>query len=165
MPTQKAGFNLDLSGLDAIASVAKQRAITLKAVKAGAKLVQAAAKSKAPKRSGALRQSLGIKSKKGTRGKTLALAIVGARTKVQKMVKVRGRSSKVLAVPSKYSHLVEKGTKPHGGHPGAKAKPFLRPAFDATKDAAGAAGARVMIAEVEKAIAQQAAKFAKKGGK
>jgi HK97 gp10 family phage protein len=46
-----------------------------------------------------------------------------------------------LGVPRRYAHLVEFGTKPHmvGGragsalHPGARAQPFLRPAFETRK--------------------------------
>ena len=159
MATQRAGFALDLSGLAALKTAAQQRAVTLKGVKAGAKLVQAAAKARAPKRSGALKQSLGIKSKKGTRGKTLAFAIVGARTKVRKMVKPARGTKKVLAVPAKYSHLVEKGTKPHGGHPGAKPNPFLRPGFDQVKGQAAAAGMQAMSVEIQRLIAKEAAKF------
>lgn len=139
-------------GLDAIERTAKKRAITLKAVKAGAKLVQATAKARAPrrKRSGALRQSLGIKAVKGSRGKTLALAVIGARSKVVKRYK--GKTIK----PSKYAHLVEKGTKPHmvgkRRHPGAKAQPFLKPALDSNKVAAGRAMLDTLAAEIDKAL-------------
>lgn len=162
-----------LPGLDAIEKTARKRAVTLKAVKVGAKIVQQAAKTKAPKRkrSGALRQSIGIKAVKGTKGKTLALAVVGARSKVEKTFK--GRKIK----PSKYAHLVEKGTKPHSllkrskskigkvaravavaagagkRHPGAKPKPFLRPALDQNKDAAGRAMLDALGAEIKRVIA------------
>lgn len=135
-------------GLEAIEKTAKKRAITMKAVKAGAKIVQAAAKARAPKRSGALKQSIGIKAKKGSRGKTLAFAVVGARTKVAKQFK--GKTIK----PAKYAHLVEKGTKPHGGHPGAKPKPFLKPALESQKAAVGKAILATLAAEIEKATAK-----------
>ena len=162
MAVTKIGLQLDLSGLEALKSTAQKRAVTLKGVKAGAKLVQAAAKSRAPKRSGALKQSIGIKTRKGTRGKTLALAVVGARTKVRKMVKPARGTKKVLAVPGKYAHLVEKGTKPHGGHPGARAQPFLKPGFDSVKDQAGAAGMKAMGDEIQRLIAKEAAKLGRK---
>lgn len=183
---------LDLSGIDAVVSAAKTRAMALKAVKAGAKLIQAAAKARAPRRprSGALKQSIGIKPQKGTRGKTAAYAVVGARKGVVKQVPVArrpGRRKKVggtrvpggarhtiKAVPFYYSHLVEKGTRPHalkkgsrlarrgkpeagqrgGRHPGAKAHPFLGPAFDATRAQAVKAAEAVLAAELAKVMAK-----------
>jgi HK97 gp10 family phage protein len=159
----------NLPGLEAIERTAKKRAITLKAVKAGAKLVQVGAKARVPKRkgSGALKQSLGIKSQKGTRGKTLALAVIGARSKVVKVFK--GKTIK----PAKYSHLVEKGTRAHsltrkkrltdkvkvrgtvakdrGQHPGARPKPFLKPSLDTQRQAIGAVMLRVLGEEISKA--------------
>lgn len=123
--------------------------------------MQQAAKARAPKRSGALKQSIGIKSQKGTRGKTAALAIVGARVKVQKAVKPLRGKKKVIARPAKYAHLVEKGTKAHAGHPGTKPRPFLRPAFDAVKTQALAAAAKVIAAEIQKVIDRAAAKLAR----
>lgn len=129
-------------GLDAIERTAKKRAITLKAVKAGAKLVQHAAKSSVARRSGALKQSLGIKSQKGTRGKTLALAVIGARAKVVKQYK--GKTIK----PAKYSHLVEKGTK------FARARPFLRPALDSQRAAISRVMLDTLAAEIAKALAK-----------
>lgn len=131
-------------GLDAIAKLAKQRAITLKAVKAGAKIVQRAAKANAPRRSGALKQSIGIKAAKGTRGKTLAFVVIGARAKVEKVF--RGRKVK----PSKYSHLVEKG------HKGVAARPFLKPALDSSRGAAERAMLDAMAEEISKALAKEA---------
>lgn len=130
----------EFPGLEQIERTAKKRAVTLKAVKAGAKLVQSGAKSRVPKRkkSGALKQSLGIKSQKGTRGKTLAFAVVGARSKVVKLYK--GKTIK----PSKYSHLVERGTRT------AKPKPFLKPSLDTQKQAISAAMLRVLSAEILK---------------
>jgi HK97 gp10 family phage protein len=163
MATQRAGLELDLSGLKALASLTQARGVTLKGVRAGGKIVQAAAKARAPKRSGALRQSIGLKAQKGNKGKTVALAVIGARKKVQKMVRPPRGTKKILAIPAKYAHLVEKGTKPRTGHPGAKANPFLRPAFDATKSRAVQEASRVIAEEIQKVIAKQAAKLA--GGK
>lgn len=128
-------------GLEAIERTAKKRAITLKAVKAGAKLVQRGAKGSVSRRSGALKQSLGIKSQKGTRGKTLALAIIGARAKVVKVFK--GKTIK----PAKYAHLVEKGTK----H--SRARPFLRPALDSQRAAISRVMLETLAVEIQKALA------------
>jgi HK97 gp10 family phage protein len=162
-------------GLEAIERTAKKRAITQKAVKAGAKLVQRSAKSRAPrrKRSGALKQSLGIKAQKGSRGKTLAFAIIGARAKVVKMFKGK------RTVPAYYAHLVEKGTKPHSllsrkrsagkklldfvtrkrrRHPGAKAQPFLRPALDSQRSAVSREMLDTLADEIARVLAKANAK-------
>jgi HK97 gp10 family phage protein len=169
---------VDLSGLESVASAAKTRGMALKAVKAGAKLIVAAAKARAPrrKRSGALKQSLGIKPAKGTRGKTAAYAVIGPRKKTVKFVPVGRGGRTVKAVPAFYAHLVEGGTKPHalakgsrlargkrsavvksgagGRHPGARAKPFLRPAFDSTVERAIAAAEAALAAELAKVLAK-----------
>lgn len=151
------------AGLERVERTAKKRQITKKAVKAGAKLVQQAAKARAPRRkgSGALRRSLGIKAEKGRGGKTLAYAVVGARRKVA--TRYKGRAT----VPANYAHLVERGTRPHaipvgaGGaarrHPGAKPKPFLRPALQGQRAAAYAIMLKTMAAEVAKVLAGRAA--------
>lgn len=173
MALLNAQMTFDLSGLAGF-KPAKARQITLKAVRAGAKLVQATAKQNAPRKSGVLKQSMGIKAIKGNRGKTLAMAIIGARKSVSKMVK-RGRGNKLFrAVPAFYAHLVEKGTQAHSirkgskigrkgkpsvgqqviAHPGAKAKPFLGPAWETTRDRAISTGMAVMSAEIFKAIAK-----------
>jgi HK97 gp10 family phage protein len=173
----------DTSGLKALSSAAKKRTVTQRAVKAGAKIVQRAAKAAAPKRkgSGALKQSVGIKAAKGRRGKTLAYAVVGPRKKVRKTVRVGGRT--VTAVPAFYAHLVEKGTRPHSltkgaklarrgraaagqgrvpQHPGARPNPFLGPAFTRNRGPVAAEVKRVMAAEVEKEVKKAAAKLARK---
>jgi len=63
-----------------------------------------------------------------------------------------------------YAHLVELGTKPHYQkrklkhekkkravkHPGAKAKPFLRPAFDSKKDEAVGNARQTLAEEIRK---------------
>lgn len=114
---------VDYSPIYGVATVAKQRAITLKAVKAGAKPILQAAKAMAPRRKiggGTLVRSLGVNAIKGTVGKTLALAVIGPRKKVieYKIVKPGGRPEKVW--PAKTAHLVEFGTRPHALGRGAK---------------------------------------------
>lgn len=155
--TQREGLQLDLSGLTALKNPTQMKNVTLKGVKAGAKLVQEAEKARAPKQSGALKQAIGIKSQKGTRGKTAAYAIIGARVKVRKQVR-RGRSKKkTLAVPAKYLHLVDQGTKYIRG------RRFAQAAFGATKQQAIAAAGKVIGAEVQRLVAKEAAKLASKG--
>jgi HK97 gp10 family phage protein len=165
MAVLKAGLSLDLAPLKSLATAAKQRAVTLKGVRAAAKIVQAAVKARAPKRkrSGALKQSIGQKSAKGKRGRTLAYAVVGARTKVVKSVPVGKGGRTITAKPAKYAHLVERGTKPHGGHPGAKPKPFLVPGLRATQAQASSAAMKAMADEVQKSLAKEQAKLARVG--
>lgn len=133
-------------GLDAIERTARKRAVTLKAVKAGAKLVQQRAKPSAPKRTGALRQSIGIKSQKGSRGKTLALAVIGARSKVAKTL--RGKTVR----PAKYAHLVERGTRR------SRANPFLKPALDSQKVQISRAILDALAAEIQRVLSKQRVK-------
>lgn len=186
MAIAKAALELDLTGFEILKTASRQRAATMKAVKAAAKIVQPAAKSRAPRRKakggGGLRQSIGIKAEKGRRGKSLAVAVIGARKKVMKMVRPpRGRKL-VKSVPAYYAHLVERGTAAHSigigssrgrgnlgkatkhkvNHPGSRAQPFLGPAWAATSKEAIAAANAVMGAEIQKAIAKAAAKLAAK---
>jgi HK97 gp10 family phage protein len=109
------------------------------------------------------------------------------------MVTLRGKSTKV--VPSNYVHLVEFGTRPHSlgkgarakrkaskwgreraakpakagaagnKHPGAKAKPFLRPAMRAAKKEAGQVALERLGKEIQKEIERQAKRLASKGAK
>lgn len=157
----------DTSGLVTVSATAKRRAIALKAVKAGAKLVQAAARAKAPRRKvdgGGLQQSIGIKPVKGTRGKTLAFCVVGPRVKVERQVRQGRKTYKY--VPAKTAHIVEGGARPHevrrgkgGGvvrHPGARKQPWLAPAWEEQKGRAAEATAAVLLAETERAAARAA---------
>jgi HK97 gp10 family phage protein len=174
----------DLSPLRAIQSAAKSRAITLKAVKAAAKIVQPAAKSRAPRRKakggGGLRQSIGIKTVKGTHGKTVALAVIGARKKVVRYVVGAYGGKPQKHVPAYIAHMVEDGTRAHAitkgsrlarsgktsgatgqgkvNHPGSKPNPFLRSAWAAVRQQAIAAGQAVLLAEVQKYMQKQAAR-------
>lgn len=166
----RADVAVDTSGIREVAKLSQQRTATLKAVKAGGKLVVAAAKARAPRRpgrgGGGLRQAMGMKPVKGTRGKTLAYVVVGARKKVVKQVPVgtSGRTRK--HVPAYIAHIVEGGAKAHplngGRHPGAKADPFLGPAYDATKAKAMAEAQRVLGDETQKLIDKAAVRAAKK---
>lgn len=181
MAVLKAEFDLDLSGLDGLKKASQQRAVTLKGIKAAAKLVQQAAKAGAPKRkgSGTLRRSIGTLAKKGSKGKTLAFAVIGPRQKVRKEGVKTPYGGTVTAVPAYYAHLVEKGTRGHSiragsklarrtqsakgqavvRHPGAKPNPFLKPAYESTRAAAGAAAERAMGEEIQKIIAKESAKL------
>jgi hypothetical protein len=171
---------VDVSGAMALLSEAKQRRVTLKGVKAGAKLLKLAARSEAPARpgSGALQQAQGVKAEKGRQGKTISFAVQGARKNVVRMVRT-GRSKKPQkAIPALYDHLVQLGTRPHAtrkgsrltkgkkaavgqigsAHPGAKANPYRRRAWARVKGEAGRVTLEAMAAELQKVLAKQAAK-------
>ncbi len=184
----------DTSGIDAVISVARQRGITLAGAKAAGKPLKNAARSGAPKRpgSGTLKQAQGIKAAKGTKaGTTASFAVQGARKKVVKMVKLRGKKKPVKVVPAFYDHLVQLGTRPHalgkgeslgrdvtkrrktavvrtgqttGKHPGAKANPYRKRAWESVKNQAGAAAMKAMGAATQKEIDRQAAKIRTKLG-
>jgi HK97 gp10 family phage protein len=176
MASARAQLTLDLSPLHALRSASKAKTVTLKAVRKAAQIVTKAAKQRAPKRkgSGALRASMGQKAAKGKKGATLAFAVVGARKSVVRMVKPERGTKPIKAVPAYYAHLVEDGTRPHplkkgsklarrgkGGdppkdvrHPGARPRPFLKPAWAAAGPEAVAAAQQVIGAEVAKILAK-----------
>lgn len=112
-------------------------------LRAGGKVIEAAAKEAAPQRTGKLAAT--IRTRSGIRrGVPQARVVVG--------------SKEVW-----YAHLVEFGTQPHEirpagakslflagllrevvAHPGAGARPFMRPAMDASQTAAALAAAEYM---------------------
>jgi HK97 gp10 family phage protein len=153
----------DATGIEQLNNLAKERSVTLMGVKAAGKIVQRAAKSGAPRVSGALKTSIGMKAKKGRKGSTGSFAVIGARKQTVKMVKRPGRHKLQKAVPAFYAHLVEKGTRPHSigkaRHPGTKPQPFLKPALDSTQAEASAAALQAMGEEVQKQIAKESAKI------
>ncbi len=158
---------IDVSGLANLAKETQKRTVALKGVRAGIKVLLPAARSGAPRKSGLLARAQGTKVAKGRKGKTIAYAVQGARTKVSKMVRRPGSTKLVKAVPSLYDHLVGGGTKPHmvGGrkHPGSKAQPYRKSAYESRKTEIGEAAATAMAAETQKLIAKEAAKLAAKG--
>jgi hypothetical protein len=120
-----------------------QRRVMREAVKPANSIAVKAAKRLCPTRLGLLKRSLGTKVKtyvaKGT-----VTGITGPRTNVT--ATVEGKTVK----PAKYSHLVEKGTRPHRititpktgpmagkpvtlNHPGARATNFIAKAEETTR--------------------------------
>lgn len=171
-------IHIDVSPMVAVIGAAKSRNLTLKAIRAGIKVLVAPARSAAPKRkgSGALKQAQGWRAGKGTRAKTVSWGVQGARVRVQKTFKGR------VVKPHKYDHLVQGGSRPHrlgkgeklarlfrrrtgdvmvpatkqasgGRHPGAKPNPYRRRVFQANKGRMGATIVRTMDAEIKKLIA------------
>lgn len=102
------------------------------------------AKAKAPRDSGTLKRALGRKVKANTT-KGIGFAAIGARKGI------RGRDGKYgeKRVPSRYIHLVEKGRKPAGGHPGTKPRPFLNQAYEQNESATKATIAARFQAVIE----------------
>lgn len=99
-------------------------------------LVQAA-KSYAPKRTGALRKSIKAVVRRYPR-KGVAIAVVGPSTEFFKSGKKiknpkKGESRSGIDQPSKYAHLVEFGHQNKGGKGRTPAHPFMRPAVIATR--------------------------------
>jgi hypothetical protein len=87
------------------------------------------------------------------------------RDKSGRFMKASGASARTVFVsPRSTAHLVEFGTKPHsykkraGIHPGARAKPFMRPALDSKGDAAIAKFGEVIGIELTKEAAKLAAR-------
>jgi HK97 gp10 family phage protein len=125
------------------------------AVKAAMKPVIDSAKAGAARDTGALKSAIGSVLRR-YRGGSISVGIVGPKTNWKK----RGRPGKRVAPirkPSKYAHLVERGTKSHrierkgGGsytHPGSRAQPFMLPAF--TRNAHSVR--RILVNELLKAV-------------
>lgn len=146
------------------------------------------AKEKAPKETGLLKKSIGVKQKAYPRAGRM-VTIVGPRTGFAQEVVVSTPfgPKKVKRDPAKYAHLVEYGTRPHstaalannrirpnkdgevseenrlgfdiamqGGddHPGATAKPFMRPAFDGNE----ARAKSIMQTELAAGVVREARK-------
>jgi hypothetical protein len=179
------GFSvrIDARPLQALVGDAKARNLTLKAVRAGIKVLVAPAKAGAPRRkgSGALKAAQGWRAGKGRRGKTISWGVQGARVRVERMFKGR------VVKPHKYDHLVQGGTRPHrlgkgeklarlfrrrkgdvmapgtkqdSGkmHPGSKPNPYRRRMFAMKKGAMAATIVRTLKQEIDKLLAKQAAK-------
>jgi HK97 gp10 family phage protein len=114
-------------------------------------VVRSAARARVQKETGVLKRSIGVKSSKSKR-RSAHYVVIGPRKEFLE----RGRR------PVKYAHLVEGGTKPHGyktrkgTHPGAKAKPFLGPALDATRPQIR----RILIEAATKALQRMKARAA-----
>lgn len=128
------------------------------AVGKGARIILKAAKGFAPKESGLLRKSLGVKVKvyKAT-GRVVG--IVGPRNDPkfkQAVMRRRGKwfPSEVYSNPAKYAHLVELG---HAGRAPAPARPFLRPAISASQGQVKEAFALA----IREGLEREAAKLAK----
>ncbi len=127
----------------------KLRKKTLKdAIGAASKVVLWEARRRAPRGSGLLRKSLGRKVKV-YRNSGVVVGIIGPRTgfKIQVGVRIRGKNAgkPIYANPTQYAHLVELGTRR------SAAKPFLKPAFEGSREKCLAEMAAAVNAAIEKA--------------
>lgn len=93
-------------------------------ISAGARVVLREAKARAPKDTGILKRSLGIKAK--VYGST-PYAVIGPRFGVKGTPRITAKGKKITPHPYFYSRLVENGTAR------TAAKPFMRPALDASR--------------------------------
>ena len=84
-----------------------------------------AVKAGLPTDSGALKRGI-------TRKVTTRKGVVVGRVGAKRSADGKATNGKPR-VPSRYLHLVEKGTKPHGGHPGTPARGVLRQAQSQTR--------------------------------
>ncbi len=112
------------------------------AARAGASVINKAAKAKAKTVSKSVSKSIGVKAKTYSRSGTVWVG-VGPRTGEKYHEDRPGLywGSETTFKPHKVGPLLEYGTKPHQmpwgwTHPGTAPQPFLRPAWDASKDAA-----------------------------
>lgn len=144
--------------LEGLESVTREK-ILRKAITTAIKPIEQHAKALAPVSHdpklvpGLLRRSIGsiIKTYKNS---GLVVGIVGPRTgyRTQLGERSRGRSAgkAYYQDPANYAHLVEFGVSAHayktraGSHPGHRAFPFMRPAWDTGQKAAAATIARII---------------------
>ena len=183
MPSVKRTvFSEDVIGLEDVkkklATLGKRLATNVlrRGLLAGAGLIRDDARSRVSKRTGRLKKNIIAESRgvfkdgSGTPVEHRAVALV------------RGKARDGKRSARAYAHFVEFGTKPHymdkgsinvlfkGSkakitrkgkiHPGAKAKPFMRPAFDAKKHEAVRAMEKRIRQELDKEIKKLAGKKA-----
>jgi HK97 gp10 family phage protein len=156
-----------------------RRKAATKAVRAGAKPILKAAKAAAAKETGLLQRALGVRVRSD--GKSVYIVIGPRAGQIRRTGKAGFRADKLRAKlsgsqarrrPTMYAHLVEGGAAPHvqpgrkgrtiflsgrfvrlksDMHPGARAKPFMAPAFARNQRRALAA----MIRELRKWVREQ----------
>ncbi len=137
-------------------SVAVVRKASAKALKPMVKFSRQHLRRNRSRRSGLLAKSLGTKTKT-YRWSGTVFSAMGPRSGF-KAVLTDPSGRKYVANPVNYAHLVEFGTRPHGRHPGARPKPFMRPSFD--QHAKGTVS--LIESEIVKGIEKEAAKLGRK---
>lgn len=115
-------------------------------VKDAAKIVQQAAKANVTKQSGLLKKSIIVKSKTyGKKGSKTQLAIVGPSKSVT------GEYDGKTRTPRYYAHLIEYGFFNKKANRFIKPKAFMRPAYEANKQAMIEAVKARIISGIEQA--------------
>lgn len=109
--------------LAALAKPSSVRRVMRPSIRAGCSIVNKAAKARAPKRTGALKKSIGVKIKSMRNGTIWG----GVGPRLGYEVTMPDGS---IHDPAMVGHMVELG---HGGPNPAPAHPFLRPALDANR--------------------------------
>lgn len=176
------GAEAIIANLEAIAGPIAQSAVR-RGLYDGAVVLRNAARGKVPVRYGALKKAIVSETRliKGTGMAGSKLEHQGVVTIAKKAFRMgpkgnvktverkksKGRSYiKGDIYPRNYAHLVEFGTNPHmigkRMHPGARAKPFMRPAFDEQLPAALEAFRNRLVAEVFKRNYKAAVRSASK---
>ena len=133
------------------------------AVRAGGSVIIREMRLRAPRETGSLKKSIGQKVKT-YRGQKTVTGIIGARAKPYQTA--QGKRN-----PAYYAHLVEFGTAPHatgkkksflrrgkGRHPGSRAQPFMRPAWDS----AAARARDAVVAKMEQVFDKESKALAVK---
>lgn len=149
-------LHIEVEGVDKVIAAAKKkgkdaRAALLPGLEAGAELIKAAAAANAPRRSGALSESMihEVITKEST--KDSIVMGVGPHRRVWYARFVEYGTSAHDVAPVKADALVVAANtyRDQASHPGTVANPFLRPALDENEEAAQKAIAKVMKAALE----------------
>ena len=130
------GMDAMMSRLDRLDGKLRRKILKQSINKASKPMIKAAranVKQQTHQETGAIRKSIGNIVRSYRRGSE-AISVIGPRRKMG-IANPRGR----ITIPTLIAHLVEFGTKAHsqprhwwfrrGGHPGARPRPFLEPAF------------------------------------
>lgn len=160
-------------------AVAPQRRAARRALTHAANVLRDAARQNAPVRFGILKKSIKSRTSVVYGVPTASVYIEKGKHRVSTKAIKRQRRDKsgrftsassgsrtITVSPRSTAHLVEFGTKPHsyrkraGLHPGAKARPFMRPAMDTKGPLAVRTFETVLNVEIEKEAAKLAAKKA-----
>lgn len=138
------------------------------ALRAAARPIIAIAKPLSPRRTGQLVRSLGVVVRKPRSSRGVPYAAIGAQRGFKESKDVGGGRVRMVD-PAKYSHLAERGARPHDipvpvrgkdgavkrvkiwKHPGARPRPFLEPAVISGGPQAGPIIANVLRKVIAKA--------------
>lgn len=162
------------------------RNVVRRSIYAGAVIIRDDARLRVSKRTGALRKAIIARTNRRNLptmyfGEVTIAGLAFTKNekgKIKRAKKLPGQTKKYLRgqiYPRNYAHLVEFGTRPHAVgrgsrlkgvlgtqtgrmHPGAKPKPFIRPAYEAKKFAAVQAIREAALEGIEKEVLKLSAK-------